>query len=493
MQDAEMVAAIVTGQTSGLAEAYDRYAPALHAYCRSLLDEPADADDAVQDTFMIAAAKLGRLRDRSRLRPWLYAVARNECRRRLRSRASSAPPGGAREVSDETIDLGVDAANLELRALVEAALAGLGPGDREIIELNLRHELAGPDLAAALGVGTKQANALASQARSQFATSLGALLVAYTERESCPELAEILSGWDGRLNVLLRKRINRHIEHCARCRARSRRELSPAALLGALPVPPLPGGVHDRLFRLATDASPAASAQRAEVMSHAGQFGPAGFPEPLDPPQVPHRVKPYALAATAGVAALAVAATMLYGGVLTPHSHGPAAAGPGTGPSVAPAAAAPSAVAGAGPRHSAGTIPLVAGAAANPPPATSPPVVVAVTPSARPSASRSPRVAPTSASPSPVAGTLTASVAALHLRLNVATSFTLTAQGGPVSKIQIQNPDPLHLTISLGAGSLAAGQSTTVTVTMVNLLRSSSTLLVDPGGLTITVRSGLLR
>ena len=37
--------------------------------------EPADAADAVQDTFVIAAAELGRLRDPDRLRPWLYAVA----------------------------------------------------------------------------------------------------------------------------------------------------------------------------------------------------------------------------------------------------------------------------------------------------------------------------------------------------------------------------------------------------------------------------------
>jgi len=39
----------------------------------------------------------------------------------------------------------------------------------------------------------------------------------------------------------------------------------------------------------------------------------------------------------------------------------------------------------------------------------------------------------------------------------------------------------------VGASSLAAGQATTVTVTMVNLLGSTRTLVVNPGGLTITV------
>ena len=50
-----------------------------------VLSEPEDAADAVQDTFVIAAARLGGLRDPRKLRPWLYAVARNECHLRLRA------------------------------------------------------------------------------------------------------------------------------------------------------------------------------------------------------------------------------------------------------------------------------------------------------------------------------------------------------------------------------------------------------------------------
>jgi hypothetical protein len=37
-------------------------------------------------TFVLAASRLAGLRDPDRLRPWLYAVARNECYRRLRAR-----------------------------------------------------------------------------------------------------------------------------------------------------------------------------------------------------------------------------------------------------------------------------------------------------------------------------------------------------------------------------------------------------------------------
>ena len=178
MQDRDIVAAIVAGQPGGLAAAYDRYAQPLHAYCCTMLGEPSDAADAVQDTFVIAAAKLGGLRDPDRLRPWLYAVARNECHRRLRGRATAAPLDDADEMADDAPDVGEAAEQAELRQLVRSALGGLNPGEREIIELNLRHELDGAELAAALGVPRNQAHALASRARTQFETALGALLVA---------------------------------------------------------------------------------------------------------------------------------------------------------------------------------------------------------------------------------------------------------------------------------------------------------------------------
>ena len=298
MQDREIVAAIVAGEPGGLAAAYDRYAQPLHAYCCTMLGEPSDAADAVQDTFVIAAAKLGALRDPDRLRPWLYAVARNECHRRLRGRATAAPLHDVDEWVDDAPDIGIAAEQAELRQLVRSALGGLNPGEREIIELNLRHELDGADLAATLGVPRNQAHALASRARTQFETALGALLVARTGQEACPYLATILDGWDGELTVLLRKRINRHIENCDICDERKRRELSPAALLSLLPVALLPVGLRRELFRLVADRSPVAAEHRDLVVRRAvpcagrlpgaGRRPAAGAPDVL-PDRAAHR------------------------------------------------------------------------------------------------------------------------------------------------------------------------------------------------------------
>ena len=112
VRDAETVASITAGESEGLAAAYDRYAPGLYAYCHSLLGEPAAVSDAVRDTFIVAAAELGGLDDPGRLRPWLYAVARNECRNRLRTHAVPAAPGDpaeAGEPADDTVDDAADA------------------------------------------------------------------------------------------------------------------------------------------------------------------------------------------------------------------------------------------------------------------------------------------------------------------------------------------------------------------------------------------------
>src|SRR5579863_1022614 len=105
MQDREVAAAVVAGDPDGIAEAYDRYALPLYSYCRSLLREPADAADAVQDTFPIATSKLGGLRDPGKLRSWLYAVARNECYRRLRAGEATSVLDEAEDITAEAVDV----------------------------------------------------------------------------------------------------------------------------------------------------------------------------------------------------------------------------------------------------------------------------------------------------------------------------------------------------------------------------------------------------
>jgi RNA polymerase sigma factor (sigma-70 family) len=384
MDDREIVAAIAAGDPAGLADAYDRYAESLYGYCRWMLSEPEDATGALQDTFVIAAARLGGLRDPRKLRPWLYAVARNECYRRLRA-AEEAGLDEAAGTADPSAEAGASAEQAELRRLVRAALDGLNPGEREVVELGLRHDLQGADLAAVLGVPRNQAHALASRARGQLEKALGALLVARTGRRACPELDVLLDGWDGRLTGPLRKRVSRHIDQCDVCTDRRRGTLRPAALYGMAPLAALPRGLRAEVLELCADVSPLSQSYRRDVAQSAGPFRPSGFPESARPPR-PRMLALAGIAAAAGVV-IAIAATGIITVLALSGSHPPGAAAARSG--------SPSGTAGASVTTSAGS---AGGAAPSLSPAASAPAVTSAPPPvAAPSAS------PVEAKPSPSA------------------------------------------------------------------------------------------
>jgi RNA polymerase sigma factor (sigma-70 family) len=84
--DREMVTAIMAGDPAGMGMAYDRYAASLYGYCHWMLHDSAGAGESLQDTFVLAAATLTDLPEPAELRPWLFALARKESKRRIWSR-----------------------------------------------------------------------------------------------------------------------------------------------------------------------------------------------------------------------------------------------------------------------------------------------------------------------------------------------------------------------------------------------------------------------
>src|SRR5687768_4975514 len=58
----------------------------LYRFCRSVLRDGQDAEDVVQDTFLKLLQHLRASGDRRNLRGWLFTVAANGCRDRVRRR-----------------------------------------------------------------------------------------------------------------------------------------------------------------------------------------------------------------------------------------------------------------------------------------------------------------------------------------------------------------------------------------------------------------------
>jgi len=249
MQDAEIAQAIAAGDTEAFAELFERYGAALHDFCASVLRNRDEARDVVQDTLVLGWERAAQLRDPSKLKPWLFAIARHEALRRLRARRRSVP------LQDVEIDRPapgsdpVDAVTREdAAAIVWAAAAGLSPRDQVLLELHVRQGLEGQELADAMGTNANHAYVLVNRLRARVDRSLGALLVARLGREECEELQRVLEAWDGTFSPLWRKRVVRHVDECEICSERRKALASPFELLPTLAAVMLPSDLRDDVF-----------------------------------------------------------------------------------------------------------------------------------------------------------------------------------------------------------------------------------------------------
>jgi len=127
------------------------------AYAVTLLRDRSAAEDVCALAFERAYRKQDRYKpSRGTPRAWLFGIARNaaldELRRRRRDAALAADPADLAAVAPE------DQAEAALRrAAVGAALATLGPRDRELIALKFHAGLDNAELAGVLGVSASNA------------------------------------------------------------------------------------------------------------------------------------------------------------------------------------------------------------------------------------------------------------------------------------------------------------------------------------------------
>jgi len=248
--DGLLVARVLDGDRGAFAEVYDRYANRLYDFAHSMLRNPEDASDAVADAFVTFAEKLPQLRDPDRLRPWLYAIVRSECLRRIRARGRLAYGGDEQlaDMADTAMTSDELVARSELQQLVWDAAGGLAERDRALLDLHLRQGLDGAELGEAMGVSASNAYVMMNRLRGQLERSLGALLVAKTGRTECDDLDQTLVNWDGEFSPLVRKRVARHVDGCPTCTMRKAAMASPLALFAGVSAFAAPAGLRERVL-----------------------------------------------------------------------------------------------------------------------------------------------------------------------------------------------------------------------------------------------------
>lgn len=123
---------------------YDRHAAVVLSLCRRAGLSLAEADDAMQETFIRAFRRLDQLDEPSGLRAWLYAIARNVCaesrrtsgrRRRHEAVAMKAATASTRLANNGTPQQAADAEHAEMLDRLGTALDELD--DRERLAIHL--------------------------------------------------------------------------------------------------------------------------------------------------------------------------------------------------------------------------------------------------------------------------------------------------------------------------------------------------------------------
>ena len=277
-------------------------------------------------------------------------------------------------------------------------------------------------------------------------------------------------------------------------------------LLGVAPIAALPllagglpGGFRHQVLQMATGNSPAAVAHRAAVAKTSYSFGHQGFPRPLHQPGSPwwHARPGHAGAAVGTAAAVAAGVTWI---AVPPH-HGVPPAGAAT-PSVTGSAVpalgkdgrngtpGPGGTAPAGATAQPSALPMASGSSA----AGIPTVSMTAVPSSAGATSADPNPSPSpsaSTSDEAAAGTLSVSPSTLDVTPPASGSITVTASGGPVNW-SISEPAGLEQKVVIApmSGTLAAGETATISVTVTGQGKPRVHLTFVPGGAVVTVRIG---
>ncbi|MER7699898.1 hypothetical protein [Streptomyces sp. NPDC096095] len=491
---------------------YEPYLDGLFTYCLSVLCDHDAATDALGAVLSIADRQDAREPTAEEERQsWLYALARWTCRRVLTERLcgrqahrrpsgtakpprtvkASAPPRrpGAhtdRRTPEHTAPVtpedavlpapaespAAEARRRELATLAWPEAAGTTPEQREALELAVRHRLAPTAVAAVLGLEPATARELLAGAACEVERTRAAL--AAVEAGGCPTVARPTGDRRVRLSAALCRELVRHVDDCPRCRRAAER---------ANAAGPWPGAALTPVAALPVVEAPrpsvyVAMAQARRSRAAGPRLDRAGYP--LDPKdQAARRDRLRARVVTTTVVATVVAAPVI---ALWAAYRGAPQTGEGhDGSSVS----APE-VDGAGGTSGAPYAPYEN------------------TGNGRPGDRLGARVPDVTAEVVSTGGARRGE-GRLTVRARTSgavTTLTLTASGrGPVSWSAVT--DAPWLRLSRTSGTLAAGQSTTIAVSVIrdqqpggpwrariSLTPSGSAVLIDGHGATFPTTGG---
>ncbi len=205
--DERLARLAAAGHERAFTVVYQRYHQPLYRYCRSILRDDADAQDALQSTFAAAFVALARGQRDAPIRPWLFRIAHNESVSALRRRRPAAELSAASGAWTASTEDQV-AERAELRMLLHD-LHTLTERQRSALVMRELSGLSHEDIAIALGTSVGTAKQTIYEARrSMFEFAEG-------REMPCDEIRRTISDTDGR--ALRGRRVRAHLRDCSAC------------------------------------------------------------------------------------------------------------------------------------------------------------------------------------------------------------------------------------------------------------------------------------
>jgi RNA polymerase sigma factor (sigma-70 family) len=200
------------GHSDALGTLYERYREALSRYCRSIVHDAEDANDALQNTMVSVLRALHGHGPSGPVRPWLYRIAHNESvsiirRRHDHERLSPDTPGRSDPALASLIKDRLNTILNDLRSLPES--------QRDALIMRVLGGLEYAEIAAALNLTPISAR------RHVFEARVGLREIAAGRETDCGEIVRRISDGDGR--VLRARSVRGHLRGCSSCSAFERR------------------------------------------------------------------------------------------------------------------------------------------------------------------------------------------------------------------------------------------------------------------------------
>jgi RNA polymerase sigma-70 factor (ECF subfamily) len=182
--DAELVAHARRGHHEAFRQIMRRGNQRLFRVARGVLNDDAEAEDAVQEAWTLAFAKLDGFRGEASLLAWMTRIVLNECYGRLRRRKPTvgieqieiAQQGGGRVLMFParygSEDPAADASRAQMRALIERAIEALPEPFRVVFVMREIEECSIEETAFALGIRAETVKTRLHRARRLLRAAL---------------------------------------------------------------------------------------------------------------------------------------------------------------------------------------------------------------------------------------------------------------------------------------------------------------------------------